>query len=339
MKKNREDKGKKKGLRFYIPVILVIAVVVILSVTWYSDYSSYISTDDAYIESDKVTVSPQIMGHILQIYVDEGDTVKQGQLLATLDSSDLVARRGAAEAQLAQAVASKNQALAKLEFEKESIKVVNVDYERATDDFQRAKKQYEGSVITAEQYDHARKALQSSEARLEASKSQQKVAETMIASAQAAVESADAQIKVLDNQILKTRIIASSGGIVARRWMLPGETAQPGQALLTISKNSDLWVMVYLEETKIKNVHDGQDVTFSVDAYPDVDFTGKVFYIGSNTASQFSLIPASNASGNFTKVTQRVPVKISIDTPASAGGESGIDLLPGMSAEIKIRKK
>ena len=83
----------------------------------------------------------------------------------------------------------------------------------------------------------------------------------------------------------------------------------------------------------------GQDVDFTVDAYPDVNFSGKVFYIGSNTASQFSLIPASNASGNFTKVTQRVPVKVSIDHIGQRSDNKPVDLLAGMSVEIKIIKK
>ena len=231
MKKTAEEKGKKKGLRFYIPMVLVISVVIILSVVWYSNYSSYISTDDAYIESDKVTVSPQIMGRIVQLYVDEGDTVQKGELLVELDSSDLVSRKQAALAQLTQAQASVRQAWAKLSSEKESIKVVEVENEKAAGDFERAKKQYEGNVITAEQYDHIHVALKSAQARLETAKSQLKVAETLIASSEAAVKSAEAQIDVLDTQIEKTRIEAPSDGVIARRWMLPGKQHSPDSPL------------------------------------------------------------------------------------------------------------
>ncbi len=337
-KNNTETGGKKKGWKFYIPMILVIAIVLILSGMWYANYSSYISTDDAYIDSDKVTVSSQIMGRILNSYVDEGDTVKQGQLLLDLDSSDLIASRNQAETQMVQASASRAQAVAKLDFEKESIRVVEIESEKATDDFSRAEKQYNGQVITAEQFDHIRKSLESAEARLKAARSQLKVAATVINSADAAIESAAARIDLLNSQLEKTRIRASTDGIVAKRWMLPGEVAQPGQAILTISQDRGLWVMVYLEETKMKNVHLGQQVNFNVDAYPDVNFSGTVYYIGANTASQFSLIPAGNASGNFTKVTQRVPLKISIDSSENATGQKSIDLLAGMSAEIKILK-
>ncbi len=336
---NTETKGNKKGLKFYIPMILVIATVIILSVLWYSKYSSYISTDDAYINSDKVTVSSQIMGRILENYADEGDTVKQGELLVVLDSSSLVASRAEAESRRDQAMASRGQSLAQLGFQKESIKVVEIEYQKSSDDFDRAKKQFEGNVITQEQFDHSRKSLETAKARLDAANSQLKVAASAIQSADAAIKSAVAQINVLDNQLQKTRVYAPANGIIAKRWMLPGEIVQPGQAIMTISENHNLWVMVYLEETKLKNVRLGQDVDFTVDAYPDVNFSGKVFYIGSNTASQFSLIPASNASGNFTKVTQRVPVKVSIDHIGQRSDNKPVDLLAGMSVEIKIIKK
>ncbi len=339
MKKNTEQKGNRKGLRFYIPMILVIAVVVILSALWYSRYSSYISTDDAYIDSDKVTVSSQLMGRILKNYADEGDTVTQGQLLVVLDSSDLIARRNQAVTQQQQAETSKEQALAKLSYDKESIRVVEIDYEKSNEDFERAKKQYEGSVITREQYDHMQKALEAAKARLDAARSQLRVASAMVSSAEAAIKGAKSQIAVLETQLGKTKIAAPASGIIAKRWLLPGEIAQPGQAIMTISKDSGLWVMVYLEETKLKNVRLGQQVDFTVDAYPEVDFSGRVIYIGSNTASQFSLIPASNASGNFTKVTQRVPLKVSVDKIGERENHGPVDLIAGMSAEIKILKK
>jgi membrane fusion protein (multidrug efflux system) len=118
--------------------------------------------------------------------------------------------------------------------------------------------------------------------------------------------------------------------------MLPGDIAQPGQSVFTISKNQQLWITVYLEETKLGEIHLGQDVVFTVDAFSGKKFHGKVFFIGSNTASQFSLIPPSNASGNFTKVTQRVPLKVSIDSLEDGGSTAGLNLLAGMSVVIKI---
>jgi len=119
---------------------------------------------------------------------------------------------------------------------------------------------------------------------------------------------------------------------------LPGDVTQPGQSVFTITNNNKLWVVAYLEETKIADVHKGQKTFFSVDAYPDVVFNGTIFSLGSNTASQFSLIPPNNASGNFTKVTQRIPVKISIDKTENNKPLSSYDILAGMSVVVKIIK-
>ncbi len=129
---------------------------------------------------------------------------------------------------------------------------------------------------------------------------------------------------------------APTDGIVAKRWLLPGDIANPGQSIYTINNNSKFWVMVYLEETKLGKLHLGQAAKFTLDTYPGVTFTGKIFVMGSTTASQFSFIPPSNASGNFTKVTQRVPLKITIDGTDDGKKLSSFRLMTGMSAKVKI---
>ena len=129
-------------------------------------------------------------------------------------------------------------------------------------------------------------------------------------------------------------------GVVAKRWVLSGDVVSPGQPIFTIYDLKNIWVTADLEETKLAPIHIGDTVSISVDSYPDQKFSGQVFQIGSNTASQFSLIPPSNASGNFTKVTQRVPIKISIKpvvTNDQPDPDKSIKLLPGMSVEIKIK--
>jgi membrane fusion protein (multidrug efflux system) len=129
-------------------------------------------------------------------------------------------------------------------------------------------------------------------------------------------------------------------GIIGKRWVLKGDVVQPGQPIYSVFDLKNLWVTADLEETKLGSIKNGDSVEISVDAYPDQKFAGKVYLIGSNTASQFSLIPPANASGNFTKVTQRVPVKISVQ-PVDINGNpmqnEKIKLLPGMSVEIKIK--
>jgi membrane fusion protein (multidrug efflux system) len=265
--------------------------------------------------------------------------VKQGTLLAELDSTDFHAQRNQAVAMKAQAIANHAQSEVKFNSDQKSIRVLEISLEKATDDLKRAKSQADGGVITTEQFDHIKKAFETASAQLEASKALLMVSKSMIASASAAVETANSQIKVVDSQLKNTRLLAPDDGIVARRWLIPGDVVQPGQSIFTMTISKNLWVVAYLEETKISEITIGQSVKFSIDAFPGVKFNGKVFLIGTSTASVFSLIPANNASGNFTKVTQRIPIRISIESAENNKEISSLNILSGMSAVVKIIKR
>jgi len=331
-------KKEKKDWKIYIPLTVVILIVIVGGVYWYKDYTSYIRTDDAVVASDNISVSPKMMGRISKIYAEEGDSVKQGQLLAELDSIDLLAQKQQVIALKSQTEANKAQAQAKLQYDEKNIKILHIALEKAKEDFNRAKTQYAGGVITKEQYDHLLKAQETAQAQLEAAQAQIGVSKTMIKSAETAVTAAQAQIGVITSQLNNTRLYAPANGLVAKRWLLPGDIAQPSQAIYTINNNNRFWIMVYLEETKMENLHNGQKALIALDTYPDVVFTGKIFTMGSTTASQFSLIPPNNASGNFTKVTQRVAIKISIDGTENGQKLTSYNLMTGMSAVVKIIK-
>ena len=332
----KEQAKKKTKLRVYIPLALVVVGLVIGGWYWYKDYTRYISTDDANIDGDRVSVSSKILGRISNIYAEEGDTVKKNMLLAEIDSTDLVAQKNQAIAMKEQSIAAKLQSEAKYEYDQESIKLQEINFEKAKDDYARAKEQFEGNVIPKEQYDHLKKAYEAAQAQLDAARMQLDVSKAQVASASAAVESAIAQVDVISTQLHNTRLYAPSDGVIAKRWLLPGDVAQPGQAIYTMYSDGKLWVTVYLEETKLAGVRMNQQAKFTVDAVPRVTFYGKVFFIGSNTAAQFSLIPPNNASGNFTKVTQRVPIKISIDRTDTGQNPETYNLIAGMSVIAKI---
>jgi membrane fusion protein (multidrug efflux system) len=331
--------SKNNKIRVYIPLALVVIGVLVGAWYWYRDYSSYISTDDAHVDADNITVSSKILGRIASEYANEGDRVVKGQLLAVLDSSDLVAQRDQAIALKDQALANVNQSATKLESDLQSLKVVEINYERAKEDYQRASKQLEGGVITQEQYDHARKTSEAAAAQVEASKSLLTVSRALVKSATAAAATADAQIKVIKTQLGNVKLYSPSDGVISRRWLLPGDVIQPGQSVFTVTDDKDKWVSVYLEETKIADIHDGQKARITIDAFPGVRFYGKVYLIGSSTASVFSLIPANNASGNFTKVTQRIPIRVSIENADNGKDISSFNILSGMSAVVKISRK
>ena len=333
-----KEEPKKSRLKVYIPLAIVIIIVLAGAWLWYRDYSMYITTDDAHVDADNVSVSAKIMGRIATIYANEGDCVKQGMLMADLDSTDLIAQRNQTSAMKAQAQANLVQSETRFKSDNISLKVLEINLDRASEDMARAKKQSDGGVITTEQFDHIKKAFETASAQLEAAKGQLLVSKSMIPSATASVETANAQIKVLDTQLKNTKLYAPSDGVVAKRWLLAGDVVQSSQSVFTITVSKNLWIVAFLEETKISDIHAGQKVKFSIDAFPDVKFTGKIFLVGSSTASVFSLIPANNASGNFTKVTQRIPVRISIETASNNKDLSSFNILSGMSAVVKIIK-
>jgi membrane fusion protein, multidrug efflux system len=334
MENNNE---RKNGIKKYIPLFLAILIVFIGAFFWYRQYKLYITSDDAKIDSDNVSVSSKILGRLVRLNFDEGDTVKKGMLLAEIDSADLLAQKAQIHATLDQAIANKIQSEARYSFDQENIKVQEVNFEKAKDDYERAKNQIAGDVISKEQFDHIEKAFETARAMLEANKSQLVVSKAQISSSQASVENAIAQIGVINMQLSNTKLFASMDGIIAKRWLLTGDIVQPGQAVFTLINNKKLWVVVFLEETNVSEIHLGQKAIFTIDAFSGNKFYGKIYSIGTNTASLFSLIPANNASGNFTKVTQRVPVKISIDSVPGTKPDS-FKILTGMSVVVKIIK-
>ena len=259
-------------------------------------------------------------------------------LLADIDSSDLHAQRNQSVALKAQAITNYAQSEVKYSSDQKSIRVLEINLERATEDMTRAKIQADGGVITAEQLDHIKKGYETAFAQLEAAKALLLVSKSMISSALAAVQTADAQVKVFDTQLKNTRLYAPADGIISKRWLLPGDVVQPSQSVFTLTLSKNLWVVAFLEETKISEVHSGQSVRLTIDAFPGVKFYGKIFLVGSTTASVFSLIPANNASGNFTKVTQRIPVRISIESADNNKELPSFNIFSGMSVLVKIIK-
>jgi membrane fusion protein, multidrug efflux system len=330
--------NKKNNFKVYIPLTIVVLVIIFGGIFWYLDYTKYVYTDDAHVDSDYVSISSKILGRICKIYKQEGDSVKAGELLAELDSTDLLAQKQQALATKAQTESMKIQSEAKYLFDESNVKVMEVGLSRAQEDFDRAKSQFAGDVIPKEQFDHAKKTLEATQAQLNAAGSQLLVSKSQIAGSEKAIESSNAQIEVIETQIRNTRLYSPINGIISKRWLLTGDIDQPGQSIYTVNNNHQFWIMVYLEETKMGNMRLGQKAKFTIDAFPGVIFTGRIFSIGSSTASVFSLIPASNASGNFTKVTQRVPIKISIDATENDGSISSFRLLSGMSSVVKIIK-
>jgi len=294
--------------RVLIPFTVFILAVAFVAWYWYKNLRNFVSTDDAYIDADRVSVSAKVLGRIVRIAADEGSAVKKGDILARLDDTDLRAQM--------------EQAKANLDLAQASLPLAKVNLDRATEDYERADVQIKSAVITREQYSHAQKTLDGARAEY--------------AIAQSRIGVAKAQMGIVEAQLQNMTLAAPFDGVVAKRWLLEGDIVQPGQPIFTIYDIQRIWIAANLEETNLGKVKLQNDVEVNVDTYPGRVFRAKIGLIGDYTAAQFSLIPPNNASGNFTKITQRVPLRIYLDdlTPEV---RNTFPLRPGMSVEVKIR--
>lgn len=293
--------------------IYLIALIVFLSISasfwWWRVYIyPYESTDDANIDGVEVSVSSEYGGRILRLLVDEGDHIKKGELLFVIDDQLLQAELGKARAAINNA--------------NDQVKLQKIKVDLATLDYQRAKLEFDQSVISLEMMEHVQKALEA-----------EKAAFMGIVSM---VALHDSQLKLIEAQAQKCQVTAPCDGVIAKRWHFPGDVVREGQAVFSLFDLANIWITANLEETKIAHVHYNDLVRIRVDAYPNLNFSGNVLTIGAGASSQFSLLPPNNATGNFTKVTQRVPIRISLTPPYS--GDT-LYLRPGMSVEIKIKTR
>lgn len=332
--------NKKTSNKNLIGLIIILTISVIAAFLWWWNYRKYISTDDANLDSFRVNVAARVMAPMLNLYAWEGDTVKAGTLLAELDSTNI-------KAQLQEAIARRDQMVADLQLDKENLRTATANlqlseiaFNQAGLNYERAKTQYSGEAIPLEAFQNMEEAYKSARVKVDVAKNQIDVAKAQIAAGEAAITAADASIESVRITLDYYRITAPADGVIAKRWSLPGDIIQPGQTLFTLNQGGDIWVAVYLEETKFQHIRLGQPATFVMDAYPGLTFSGKIFYIGSNAASEFALIPPNNASGNYTKVAQRIPLKVSVDEATGKSGKVAMpQLVSGMSATIKIKKE
>ncbi len=295
-----------KRKRVIIPLFLLIVGLVAAVCVWYVARFSSVATDDAFVEAYRATISSKILGRITMLKYDEGDTVRAGDTIVKLDDADL-------RAQLAKAEAS-------LRIITRTVEISSVNKAKALDDYDRIEKQFKSQIVSQEQFNHAENARRFAEAQIDRDEAQ--------------VAGAKADLAIVNTQLANTVITAPFSGIIARRWVLNHDVVSPGQAIYSMFDNKHVWVTANYEETKLRTIRPGMRVEISIDAFPGQRIVGKVESIGRSTASEFSLIPASNASGNFTKVTQRVPVKIALESNPAA-----VSLLPGLSAYTRIFPK
>jgi len=338
-----------------IPVIIVGVLALALAVWGLNRYlysRHHVSTDNAQVDGHITLIAPRIAAFVTRILVDDNQHVQAGDTLVILDDRDLKVKLQQAEADLRQAEAAvgsrgrAGQTQAELQATRSeaasaqaSVRAAEADYHKAAADVERYRKLAAQKIVSAQQFDAAEAAAAQAAAKLEVARRQAAAAGSQVSASGAAVRSADAHLAAakaaVDNaklQLSYAYITAPVSGTVARRNAEVGALVQVGQTLMSIVPDENVWVTANLKETQLTHVRVGDRARFTVDAYPGRQFEGRVESLSPATGARFALLPPDNATGNFTKVVQRVPVRIAVDQPSGAP----IPLRPGMSVDVTI---
>lgn len=286
---------------------MLIAIGIGLFFRW---ERTFVWTNDAQIEGYGADLSANVTERVIGLYVEEGEYVEEGQLIAELQANVPEAQKLEAEARIEQM--------------EQDILAQEARRDKIRNDYIRALEGIEEGVISAQMFDHKQKDLEIAEAELEL--------------AYASLELTKRELETIEAELTHYRILAPYSGTVAQRWVWLGDVTTPGQSLYTMYDLENVWVLARLEEGKMEGVRLGADVEISVDAYPGYTFHGQVFAIKGAAASTFSLVPQNNATGNYTKVAQRIPIKITIEKPEDFPEDEPLYLFPGMSVEVRIQE-
>jgi len=360
------EEKKKTNKKF----ILIFAVLIILGGTYgvykYIHSLSHEGTDDAQIEKNMNPIIPRVTGYITKVYVKDNDFVKKGDTLFTIDDKDYVVR--VADAKAALIAAEGNLAVSKADVGSSqanvsvseanvqsaggNIETARIRLKLASADFERYSNLYKNHSITKQQFEQAEAAKLEAQSQLKILQDQQKassfqrsvtVARTNVSSKQtevaaANIKRAQAALDAAELNLSYTIVTAVVDGQVSKISIQPGQLVQPGQSLFYIISNQDIWVIANFKETQLNKMVIGQKATIKADAYPDTEFEGTITSFSPATGARFSLLPPDNATGNFVKTIQRLPVKISMSAQNNDAAKLQL-LRPGMNVDVDVHLK
>lgn len=353
--------AKKRNIVFPIILSLLVIAGAWFGISKYIRGQHHEETDDAQIESNISPVIPRIAGYVKAINVTDNQQVKKGDTLLVLDDRDLKIRVDQAEAALATAQsnlkvarATSTAAGSNIATSRAGISTVDAQIEeakvnvwRTTQDFNRYENLIKDHSITQQQYEQASAQKQTAERQLQvlvaqrnqvSSQSSAVITQTSATSQQVNVANAVIKQRLADIEDAKlnlsyTVIIAPAEGLVSKVNVQAGQYLQAGQSLFSIVLNQSIWVVANFKETQLDKMKVGQRVEVKVDAYPGHPFEAKLTSFSPATGARFALLPADNASGNFVKVVQRLPVKIEFDSSSDPRVKN---LRPGMNVDVDV---
>lgn len=335
-----------KGRRPWIVIVAVVLFAIIAAATVsLVVYGGHLqSTGDAYVEGRVIRISPRVSGPVLHLYVDDNTPVKADDTLLEIDPADYQAKVDQAAASLAAAKSNVEQAKATVLSANAAVGEAQAALSAAQTDAKRAESDYRRYAATgtdgvsAQRLETARAAADAADdqreaaaKKLVAAKAQSNVARTNVGTAESNVAAAQAQLQFAQLQLQYTKVVAPESGRVTNRHVEAGDFVSAGQPLLAIVPD-DIWVIANFKEVQLQRMQVGQKVDICVDAFPDLKFRAEVQSLQAGTGSRFQMLPPENATGNWVKVVQRLPVKI-IFEPRQVGLDR---LAQGMSVEATV---
>ena len=296
----------------------------------------WVTTDNAYLDGPVHPVAARLIGTVEEVLVEEHERVKQGQVLIRLDPRDAQIRRDQSVAKLAQARAESAAAETSVSQARANAILNDIALEKATLDFERMRGLSNGpqASVARQELDHAQAAYDTARAAVAASRSVIDVAKAEIVVARTKESSAAAALQEAVLQCEYTTITSPVDGRVGRRAVETGQPVIPAQPLIALV-GDELWVTANFKETQIASIQPGQAAWIRFDAFPGREWPGTVTSLSPASGARFALLPPDNATGNFTRVVQRLPVRIRISAPALR--ELGPRLAPGLSAKVRVR--
>lgn len=346
--------SKQKPSAKKSPVRIVVLSIIFL-VAAYFGYTkihyalTHESTDNAQVETQITPVLPRVSGYVKTIAVKDYDSVSVGQLLVELDDAELQtqllemeADYKQAEVDVINAKAALNNAIVSLRVNKGNIDLNGVRRKKAEDDLKRDQNLFNDQAITRKQLDDSKYNVETANQQFQNAKTDLTSAESRIAMLQAGIEKASAALGVKQAKIAQTklkltytRIYAPQAGKIGKKNISEGQFVQAGTPLFSIVNDTTYWVVANFKENQLKKLYPGKEVDIEIDAYPDLKLKGTIESLSEATGAKFSLLPPDNASGNFVKVTQRVPVKILINNLEKNKGFLRAGLSVYVSSETK----
>ncbi|HTY21018.1 MAG TPA: HlyD family secretion protein [Geobacteraceae bacterium] len=301
----------------FILLVLLVAGVIITCWLWCRS-KTHVTTDNAFVESHVYSISARVPGNVARVMVNDNQSVKGGDLLVELDPADYRVRLADAKANFAIAVNETTSNYAQVEAARAALNSDKAKLSQADIDLERGRALFRKDVIPKEQLDRLETARKVADARLTETEGSVKRALAILGltgkggkDALIARRKAEMEESILN--LSYTRIYAPADGYITRKSVEPGNNIQAGQPLLALVALNEVWVTANYKESQLTHVHPGQKVEFKVDTYPGRRFAGVVDSIMAGTGAAFSLLPPENATGNYVKVVQRIPVKIVID--------------------------